>query len=61
MARQLIQKTAQVLDGQSGILGDLKDNNFLDAACCQKSDHTYFVISNGLLCMFTEDRLIDKW
>ncbi|RIB24622.1 WD40-repeat-containing domain protein, partial [Gigaspora rosea] len=58
---QSIQKTAQVLDGRSGILGDLRDNNFLDAACCQKSDHTYFVTSNGLLCMFTEGRLMDKW
>ncbi|CAG8504609.1 8721_t:CDS:10, partial [Scutellospora calospora] len=26
-----------------------------------KSDHTYFVTSNGLLCMFTEGRLMDKW
>ncbi|CAG8506616.1 2533_t:CDS:10, partial [Dentiscutata heterogama] len=60
-AGQSIQKTAQVLDGRSGILGDLRDNNFLDAACCQKSDHTYFVTSNGLLCMFTEGRLMDKW
>ncbi|CAG8496566.1 11199_t:CDS:10 [Acaulospora colombiana] len=58
---QSITKTAQVLDGRSGILGDLKDNNFLDAACCQKTDNTYLVTSNGLLCMFTEGRLMDKW
>ncbi|CAG8514111.1 17328_t:CDS:10 [Acaulospora morrowiae] len=60
-ASQSITKTAQVLDGRSGILGDLRDNNFLDAACCQKTDHTYLVTSNGLLCMFTEGRLMDKW
>ncbi|CAI2177185.1 1880_t:CDS:10 [Funneliformis geosporum] len=61
-AGQSIQKSlVQVLDGRSGILGDLRDNNFVDAACCQKSDHTYFVTSNGLLCMFTEGRLMDKW
>ncbi|CAG8619170.1 7817_t:CDS:2, partial [Diversispora eburnea] len=58
---QSITKTVQVLDGRSGILGDLRDNNFLDATCCQKTDHTYFVTSNGLLCMFTEGRLMDKW
>ncbi|PKK75650.1 WD40 repeat-like protein [Rhizophagus irregularis] len=60
-AGQSIQNSAQVLDGRSGILGDLRENNFVDAVCCQKSDHTYFVTSNGLLCMFTEARLMDKW
>ncbi|CAJ0829251.1 10706_t:CDS:10 [Entrophospora sp. SA101] len=61
-AGQSIQKSlVQVLDGRSGILGDLRDSNFVDAVCCKKSDNTYFVTSNGLLCMFTEGRLMDKW
>ncbi|CAG8573165.1 899_t:CDS:10, partial [Paraglomus occultum] len=51
----------QVLDGRSGILGDLRDNNFVDAVCCKKSDNTYLVTSNGRLCMFTDERLMDKW
>ncbi|CAG8486907.1 7546_t:CDS:10 [Ambispora gerdemannii] len=61
-AGQSIQKSlVQVLDGRSGILGDLRDHNFVDAVCCPKSEHTYFVTSNGLLCMFTEGRMMDKW
>ncbi|CAG8614166.1 13200_t:CDS:10, partial [Ambispora leptoticha] len=61
-AGQSIQKSlVQVLDGRSGILGDLRDHNFVDAVCCAKSEHTYFVTSSGLLCMFTEGRMMDKW
>ncbi|KAI9282726.1 WD40-repeat-containing domain protein [Sporodiniella umbellata] len=53
----------QVLDGRSGLLGVLRDANFVDVACDQSngSGYTYFVTDTGILCAFKEGRMIDKW
>ncbi|KAG0190133.1 Mitogen-activated protein kinase-binding protein 1 [Apophysomyces sp. BC1034] len=58
----LASRETQVLDGRSGILGALRDSNFVDVACNQsKSEHTYFITDSGILCIFKEGRVIDKW
>lgn len=51
----------QVLDGRSGLLGVLRDANFVDVACDHSSGYTYFVTDSGILCIFKEGRVIDKW
>ncbi|KAI1295755.1 mitogen-activated protein kinase binding protein 1 [Mortierella claussenii] len=51
----------QVLDGRAGILGDLRHGNFVDAVCSQDGRFTYTVTSSGVLCLFTEGRVLEKW
>ncbi|KAF9581116.1 mitogen-activated protein kinase binding protein 1, partial [Lunasporangiospora selenospora] len=51
----------QVLDGRSGILGEMRDCNFVDAVCSPEGRFTYAVSSNGTLCLFTEGRVLEKW
>ncbi|KAG1047122.1 hypothetical protein G6F43_010415 [Rhizopus delemar] len=54
----------QVLDGRSGLLGVLRDANFVDVACDQRNNnlgYTYFVTDSGILCTFKEGRVLDKW
>ncbi|KAF8940681.1 mitogen-activated protein kinase binding protein 1 [Dissophora ornata] len=51
----------QVLDGRSVILGELRDGNFLDAVCSKDGRFTYAVTSNGILCLFSEGRALEKW
>ncbi|KAI8099075.1 WD40-repeat-containing domain protein [Halteromyces radiatus] len=56
----LSSRETQVLDGRSGILGALRDCNFVDVACDQ-SENVYFITDSGILCIFKENRGIDKW
>ncbi|KAF9185637.1 mitogen-activated protein kinase binding protein 1 [Haplosporangium sp. Z 767] len=51
----------QVLDGRPGILRELRDSNYVDVACSQDGRYTYAVTSNGILCLFSEDRSLEKW
>ncbi|KAI8047511.1 uncharacterized protein B0P05DRAFT_642271 [Gilbertella persicaria] len=59
----LASRETQVLDGRSGILGVLRDANFVDVACDRNSNinHTYFITDTGILCIFKEGRVIEKW
>jgi hypothetical protein len=51
-----------VLDGRSGLLGSLRNNNFVDAAYDPENPSTAYLLSEtGLLCMFKEERVLDKW
>jgi hypothetical protein len=51
-----------VLDGRSGLLGSLRNNNFVDAAYDPENPGTAYLLSEtGLLCMFKEERILDKW
>ncbi|XP_045143782.1 mitogen-activated protein kinase-binding protein 1 isoform X2 [Echinops telfairi] len=49
--------------GRSGLLGDLRNNLFTDVACGRgkKADSTFCITSSGLLCEFSDRRLLDKW
>ncbi|KAF9377346.1 hypothetical protein CPC16_011870, partial [Podila verticillata] len=51
----------RVLDGRSGILGELRDSNYVDAACSQDGKFTYAITSQGVLCLFSENRVMEKW
>ncbi|KAF9310482.1 hypothetical protein BG003_008514 [Podila horticola] len=51
----------RVLDGRSGILGELRDSNYVDAACSQDGKSTYAVTAQGVLCLFSENRVMEKW
>ncbi|KAF1799444.1 hypothetical protein FB192DRAFT_1423230 [Mucor lusitanicus] len=59
----LSSRETQVLDGRSGILGVLRDANFVNVACDRSSNtgYTYFITDAGILCIFKEGRVIDKW
>lgn len=50
-----------MLDGRSGILGELRDSNYVDAACSQDGKFTYAITSQGVLCLFSEGRVMEKW
>ncbi|KAI9596414.1 WD40-repeat-containing domain protein [Syncephalis fuscata] len=57
-------RTVRILQGRSGILADLCNNTFLDAACGtgpNGAEYTYLVASTGLLCLFVKDRVLDRW
>ncbi|XP_078089612.1 mitogen-activated protein kinase-binding protein 1-like [Mustelus asterias] len=49
--------------GRSGLLGELRNNFFSDVACgrSKKADSTFCITTSGLLCEFSEKRLLDKW
>ncbi|KAF8984818.1 mitogen-activated protein kinase binding protein 1 [Entomortierella lignicola] len=51
----------KVLDGRAAILGDLRDGNYVDAACSTDGRFTYAITSNGILCLFSEGRAMEKW
>ncbi|KAK3832326.1 MAG: quinon protein alcohol dehydrogenase-like superfamily, partial [Linnemannia gamsii] len=55
------RSSTRVLDGRSGILGELRDSNYLDAVCSQDGRFTYAITSNGVLCLFSEGRVMEKW
>ncbi|KAI8139945.1 WD40-repeat-containing domain protein [Fennellomyces sp. T-0311] len=58
----LSSRETQVLDGRSGILGALRESNFVAVGCDRgKTEHVYFLTDSGILCMFKEGRVIDKW
>ncbi|KAI7900323.1 quinon protein alcohol dehydrogenase-like superfamily [Cokeromyces recurvatus] len=56
-------RETQVLDGRSGILGVLRDGNFVNVTCDKSSNtgYTYFITDTGILCTFKEGRVLDKW
>ncbi|KAF9107804.1 mitogen-activated protein kinase binding protein 1 [Mortierella sp. AM989] len=56
-----VTPNTQVLDGRSGILGELRDSNYVDAVCSPDGRFTYAITSNGVLCLFTEGRIMEKW
>ncbi|XP_067895719.1 mitogen-activated protein kinase-binding protein 1 isoform X2 [Heterodontus francisci] len=49
--------------GRSGLLGELRNNFFSGVACgrSKKADSTFCITTSGLLCEFSEKRLLDKW
>lgn len=49
--------------GRSGLLGELRNNFFSDVACGrgQQASSTFCITTSGLLCVFNERRLLDKW
>nr|XP_057912933.1 mitogen-activated protein kinase-binding protein 1-like isoform X2 [Doryrhamphus excisus] len=49
--------------GRSGLLGQLRNNNFCHVVCGrgQKRDATFCITSSGLLCEFNGRRMLDKW
>ncbi|XP_012560855.2 WD repeat-containing protein 62 isoform X1 [Hydra vulgaris] len=51
------------ITGRSGILGDQRNNCFTDVMCGRgkNSSFTYCVTKSGLLCLFSEKRILDKW
>lgn len=59
----LSSRETQVLDGRSGILGALRESNFVAVGCDRggTSNNAYFLTDSGILCMFKEGRVIDKW
>ncbi|KAI8968888.1 hypothetical protein BDF20DRAFT_826852, partial [Mycotypha africana] len=56
-------RETRVLDGRSGLLGVLRDANFVDVACenSSKTGYTYCVTDTGILCSFKAERVLDKW
>ncbi|KAG9319939.1 hypothetical protein KVV02_003067 [Mortierella alpina] len=56
-----VASSVQVLDGRAGILGELRDSNYVDAACSEDGRSTYAVTSTGILCLFSEGRVMEKW
>ncbi|KAF9953119.1 hypothetical protein BGZ70_000355 [Mortierella alpina] len=54
-----VASSVQVLDGRAGILGELRDSNYVDAACSEDGRFTYAVTSTGVLCLFSEGRVMD--
>ncbi|XP_071875769.1 WD repeat domain 62 isoform X3 [Bombus fervidus] len=51
------------LMGRSAILGEQRNNDFVDVACGRgdMADSTYAITKTGLLCEFNNRRLLDKW
>ncbi|XP_057317012.1 mitogen-activated protein kinase-binding protein 1-like isoform X2 [Hydractinia symbiolongicarpus] len=51
------------ITGRSGILGEQRNNCFTDVMCGRGrgSKFTFCVTKSGLLCMFSEKRILDKW
>ncbi|CAB0007520.1 unnamed protein product [Nesidiocoris tenuis] len=51
------------LMGRSAILGEQRNNDFVDVACGRgdTADSTYTITRSGLLCEFNNRRLLDKW
>uniref|UniRef100_A0A6I8NY92 MABP1/WDR62 second WD40 domain-containing protein n=1 Tax=Ornithorhynchus anatinus TaxID=9258 RepID=A0A6I8NY92_ORNAN len=49
--------------GRSGLLGELRNNLFTDVACGRgrRADSTFCITASGLLCQFSQRRLLDKW
>lgn len=51
------------LMGRSAILGEQRNNDFVDVCCGrgQCGDSTYAITRSGLLCEFNHRRLLEKW
>lgn len=62
-AKGLAVKTpvkTRVLEGRSGVLGNLSSKHFLDVACNDKDNSVYVLTTDGQLCMFNEGRTVEK-
>ena len=60
----LLQKTSTVvLKARSAILGDLQDNHFVGVVCGSGtlSKNTYALTRSGRLCLFDNNRVLDKF
>ncbi|KAI5731936.1 hypothetical protein M8J77_018670 [Diaphorina citri] len=62
-SRSTVYKEPVPLMGRSAILGEQRNNDFVDVACGKgsSSDSTYAITKSGLLCEFNNRRLLDKW
>jgi len=49
--------------GRSAILGEQRNNDFIDVCCGhgELKDYTYAITKSGLLCEFNNRRLLDRW
>lgn len=49
--------------GRSAILGEQRNNDFIDVACGhgELRDYTYVITKSGLLCEFNSHRYLDRW
>ena len=49
--------------GRSALLGEQRNNHFCDVKCGVGSNagSTFCVTSSGVLCCFSEKRVLDKW
>ncbi|RKO87696.1 WD40-repeat-containing domain protein, partial [Blyttiomyces helicus] len=62
--KQSQKLTMQALDGRFGVLGDHKNSTFVDVDCRRAADgqvYTYCITERGLLTLFNEDRVMEKW
>uniref|UniRef100_A0A670ZMM8 Uncharacterized protein n=1 Tax=Pseudonaja textilis TaxID=8673 RepID=A0A670ZMM8_PSETE len=62
-AREIKIKETVPLVGRSGLLGELHNNTFCDVACGQgkMAGSTFCISHSGLLCLFNEKRILEKW
>lgn len=49
--------------GRSAILGELRNNDFIDVCCGSGvlKDYSYAITKSGILCEFNSRRLLDRW
>ncbi|XP_070805464.1 WD repeat-containing protein 62 [Pituophis catenifer annectens] len=61
--REVKIKETVPLVGRSGLLGELHNNTFCDVACGQgkMAGITFCISHSGLLCLFNEKRVLEKW
>ncbi|XP_050438711.1 mitogen-activated protein kinase-binding protein 1 [Adelges cooleyi] len=62
-SRSVTYKEPVPLMGRSAILGEQRNNDFVDVCCgCgDLKDYTYAITKSGLLCEFNNRRLLDRW
>ncbi|XP_039180992.1 WD repeat-containing protein 62 isoform X3 [Crotalus tigris] len=62
-SREIKIKETVPLVGRSGLLGELHNNTFCDVACGQgkMAGSTFCISHSGLLCLFNEKRILEKW
>ncbi|XP_070620485.1 WD repeat-containing protein 62 [Erythrolamprus reginae] len=62
-SREVKTKETVPLVGRSGLLGELHNNTFCDVGCGQgkMAGSTFCISHSGLLCLFNEKRILEKW
>ncbi|XP_050529445.1 mitogen-activated protein kinase-binding protein 1 [Daktulosphaira vitifoliae] len=62
-SRSTTYKEPVPLMGRSAILGEQRNNDFIDVCCGHDDlkDYTYAITKSGLLCEFNNRRLLDRW
>ncbi|KAE9544023.1 hypothetical protein AGLY_001712 [Aphis glycines] len=62
-SRSVTYKEPVPLMGRSAILGEQRNNDFIDVCCGhgELKDYTYAITKSGLLCEFNNRRLLDRW